>query len=358
VTAAFDGLPEQPEARRLLEAALADPGHAYLLAGPPGSAKRRYAEHFAAALLHSRLERITGGTHPDLFRLEPEGTGILIDQARALRRDLHMRPFEAERRVYLVLDAHLLRDESANALLKSLEEPPAYGVFVLVSDSAERLLPTIISRVQRVGFRRFTTAELASVTGDPVAARAAIGDLGRAEQLAGDEDAAARRRSYLQLARGALTDPGFDPTAAAAEVTAAAGRAGKAAGQALTASQQALLATIDDPKERRAIEKRTEERAKRAARRAELDELREALDTVAWWYRDVLAARLGAEGVVVHSDMAGEASEDARNGAPGELAQALAIVAEARQSFDFNVSPALAVEALFHRLRRVPVAQP
>jgi DNA polymerase-3 subunit delta' len=357
VSEVFDGLPNQPEARRLLEAALADPGHAYLLAGPPGSAKRLYAERFAAALLRSRLERISGGTHPDLFRLEPEGTGILIDQARALRRDLHMRPFEADRRVYLVLDAHLLRDESANALLKSLEEPPDYGVFLLVSDSAERLLPTITSRVQRVAFRRFTTAELEEATGDAVAARAALGDLGRAERLAGDKDAAKRRRAYLQLARAALIDPEFDPASAAAEVTSAAGRAGKAAGQALTKSLEALLVTIDDPKERRALEKRSEERAKRAARRAELDELREALDTVAWWYRDVLAARLGAKGIVVHSEMAGEAEEDARNGAPGQLAQALAIVAEARQSFDFNVSPALAVEALFHRLRRVPVAQ-
>jgi DNA polymerase-3 subunit delta' len=357
VSAVFDGLPLQAQAARLLEAALADPGHAYLLAGPPGSGKRRYAERFAAALLGSRLERITGGTHPDLFPLEPEGTGILVDQARALRRDLHMRPFEASRRVYLILDAHLLRDESANALLKSLEEPPQYGVFILVSDSAEQLLPTVTSRVQRVGFRRFTTAELEAVTGDPVAARAAMGDLGRAERLARDPDAAGRRRGYVALARNALRDPSFDPAQAAGEIAAAANRAGKAAAQELTASQAAMLGTIDDPKERRALEKRTEERAKRAGRRAELDEIREALDTVAWWYRDVLAVRLGAEGVVIHSDMADEAKEDAGNGAPGQLAHALAIVSEARQSFDFNVSPALAVEALFHRLRRVPVAQ-
>jgi len=147
VNAPFEGLPPQSEAQPLLTAALADPGHAYLFSGPAGTGKRRYAEHFAAALLESRLGRIETRAHPDLFVLEAEGGSILIDHARELRRDLHMRPFEADRRVYLILDAHLLRTESANALLKSLEEPPAHAVFVLVSDHAEGMLPTIRSRV-------------------------------------------------------------------------------------------------------------------------------------------------------------------------------------------------------------------
>ncbi len=293
--------------------------------------------------------------------LEPEGTGILIEQApAALRRDLHMRPFEAARRVYLMLDAHLLRDESANALLKSLEEPPAYGVFVLVSDHAERMLPTILcARPDGAASAVSRPPSWQSVTGDPVAARAAIGDLGRAERLAGDEDAAARRRSYLRAGPGALTDPGFDPAAAAAEVTAAAGRAGKAAGQALTASQQALLATSRRPQgaagDREADRgagqtRRPQGRAGRAPRGPGHGRLVvpgrarcEAGRGGGRWYTRTWLARHRRTPATVPL---------------GQLAQALAIVAEARQSFDFNVSPALAVEALFHRLRRVPVAQP
>ena len=139
--------------------------------------------------------RIVSGTHPDLFVLEPAGSMILMEDARRLRRDLHMRPFEAARRVYLILGAHLLRDDSANALLKSLEEPPSYGVFVLVSDHADGMLPTILSRVQLVPFRRFSTAELSEATGTATAARAAMGNLARAEQLAGDVAAAERRRA-------------------------------------------------------------------------------------------------------------------------------------------------------------------
>src|SRR5205085_4116256 len=97
VSGIFDDLPAQPEAQRLLGAALAAPGHAYLLSGPAGIGKRRHAERFAAALLGSRSGRIESRAHPDLFVLEAEGGSILIDAARELRRDLYMRPFEAER---------------------------------------------------------------------------------------------------------------------------------------------------------------------------------------------------------------------------------------------------------------------
>ena len=124
----FDDLPEQPEARRLLTAAVAEgPAHAYLLHGPAGVGKRAAARMFASALLGDE-RRVAAGTHPDLFSLEALGEMIRIDEVRALHRDLHMRPYEAERRVYVIADAHLLNEDAADALLKDLEERPiAYG---------------------------------------------------------------------------------------------------------------------------------------------------------------------------------------------------------------------------------------
>jgi len=104
----FETVPEQHEAKRLLAAALQEgPAHAYLFHGPAGVGKRELARRFAAELLgdHARVER---GTHPDLYLLEPLGEQIRIDDVRELRRDLHMRPFEAERRVYLVFGADSL----------------------------------------------------------------------------------------------------------------------------------------------------------------------------------------------------------------------------------------------------------
>ena len=87
---------------------------------------------------------------PDLYVLEPLGDQIRIDPIRELRRDLHMRPFEADRRVYLVLRAHLMNEDAADALLKDLEEPPPYAVIVLVADELGLLPPTIRSRCQLV----------------------------------------------------------------------------------------------------------------------------------------------------------------------------------------------------------------
>jgi DNA polymerase-3 subunit delta' len=354
---AFQGLPGQPEAQRLLESALAEPGHAYLLSGPPGTGKRRYAERFAAALLGSRLGRIETRAHPDLFVLEAEGGSILIDHARELRRDLHMRPFEGDRRVYLILDAHLLRTESANALLKSLEEPPAYAVFVLVSDHAQRMLPTIRSRVTAIPFRRLSSEELAAHTGDPVAARAAMGDVTRAERLAGDPESAERRRRYLGLARDCLIDPAFNPADAARMITEAASARSAQAQRQVEQEGAAQLDGIEDARQRKAIEKRIEERAKRTARRAQLEEVREAVDVVALWYRDLMAAGLGAEGAVINLDTAGELAQDAKRGSPVDAARAVAIVSEARRSLELNVQPALAVEAMFHRLRLAPAGR-
>ena len=182
----FETVSEQAEAKRLLRAALADaPAHAYLFHGPPGVGKRALATAFAAELLgdSTRVER---RAHPDLYVLEPLGDQIRIDAIRTLRRDLHMRPFEADRRVYLLFGAHQLNEEAADALLKDLEEPPAYAVLVLVADELGPLPETIRSRCQLVRFDargpNETAAELETLGVDAdtalACARLALGDAG------------------------------------------------------------------------------------------------------------------------------------------------------------------------------------
>src|SRR6201998_2527187 len=160
----FEAVSEQHEAKRLLSAALSEgPAHAYLLHGPSGVGKRDLAILFAAELLgdHARVER---RTHPDLYVLEPLGDQIRIDDIRRLRHDLHMRPFEAARRVYLVFGADTMNEDAADALLKDLEEPPPYAVVVLVADDLGPLPETIRSSCQLVSLRRLSeTAVRAAV---------------------------------------------------------------------------------------------------------------------------------------------------------------------------------------------------
>src|SRR5256712_6828409 len=152
----FESFPEQAEAKRLLRAALAEgPAHAYLFHGPAGVGKRTAALAFAAELIGNG-GRVGRRAHPDLYVVEPVGDQIRIDDVRELRRDLHMRPFEAQRRVYLLFSAETMNEDAADALLKDLEEPPPYAVIVLVADDLGPLPETIRSRCQLVPFSRLS----------------------------------------------------------------------------------------------------------------------------------------------------------------------------------------------------------
>jgi DNA polymerase III subunit delta' len=347
----FDSVSEQPEAKRLLRAALSDaPAHAYLFHGPPGVGKRALATAFAAELLGD-ADRVLRGSHPDLYVLEPLGDQIRIDAIRELRRDLHMRPFEADRRVYLIFGADTLNDEAADALLKDLEEPPAYAVIVLVADEVGALPETIRSRCQPVPFQRLSertvreaiTARAPDLPADEATAiaRVAAGRLDRAALLL-DDAAAKRRAERLALARSVYREPEFD-AAAAAEVVVEGTRA--RARQAREAAE-AGLAGLD------LTEREADQRLRRAARGAEREELLAAIEELAAWYRDLVAFSAGAE-TAVHCDHVDELRADASVERIAGAEEAAELAREAWRNFaEFNLNAPLALEALFVRLRR------
>ena len=344
----FETFPEQDEAKRLLRAALGEgPAHAYLFHGPRGVGKRRAALAFAGELL-ADPDRVARNVHPDLYVLEPLGDQIRIDPIRDLRRDLHMRPFEAERRVYLVLRAHLMNEDAADALLKDLEEPPPYAVIVLVADELGLLPPTIRSRCQLVPFRRLSQRAIKAflssrgLHGEPLEAfaRVAAGRLDRAERLL-DPDAGERRASLIQLARSVYLDPQFDAGRASKSVTDIAHELGAKA-RAAAEEQRGVEETARE----------AEQRSRRAGRGAEREEILDALDLLTGWYRDLMVIAAGADGAVLNSDRLAELSADGipERGAAAE--RAAGTVRDVWRSFEFNVQPGLALEALFVRLRR------
>ena len=348
---AFEQVSEQPEAKRLLRAALDDGlAHAYLFHGPPGVGKRRLATAFAAELLGDAA-RVGRGSHPDLYVLEPLGDQIRIDAIRELRHDLHMRPFEADRRVYLIFGAHSMNEEAADALLKDLEEPPSYAVIVLVADELGSLPETIRSRCQLVPFRRLSERTVREwIAGQPgeladdeatAIARVAACRLDRAALLL-DDEASKRRAARLELARSIYLAPEFD-AGAAAEIVVAGSRA-----RAKQARDDAELELggLD------LTEREKEQRLRRAARGAEREELLAALEELAAWYRDVVAFAAGAE-VAVHCDHTDELREDASVERLGGAEEAAELAREAWRNFaEFNVNASLALEALFIQLRR------
>ncbi len=348
----FDAVPEQPEAKRLLAAGLAEgPAHAYLLHGPAGTGKRQAAFAFAAALIGDE-RRVLEGSHPDVYVLEALGEMIRIDEIRELRRDLHMRPFEADRRVYLILNAHLLNADAADALLKDLEEPPPYAVLVLVADELGPLPATIRSRCQLVPFRRLSekavrewiAAEAPGLGPTEVTAlaRVAAGRLDRARRLL-DPDAAERRAALFAVARGAYLDLEFEPADAAAVLLAAA----QARGEQAKEGEEKKLAGRELPA------RELEQRLKRAQRGAEREELLASLEELAAWYRDLVVVAAGAESAVVHADRLEELRADASAERSEDAGRAAETVRQAwRVLEEFNLNPQLALEALFVRLRR------
>ena len=131
--------------------------HFYLISGPAGSGRHTLAQLLAAAILckeHQRpcltcpaCRKILSGSHPDFITVDdPEKKTVPVDLIRSARADMYIRPNEAEHKIYLFPRAQDMGIPGQNALLKILEEPPPYGVFLLLTDNPEKLLPTVRSR--------------------------------------------------------------------------------------------------------------------------------------------------------------------------------------------------------------------
>ncbi|MFN4196511.1 MAG: DNA polymerase III subunit delta' [Caldimicrobium sp.] len=137
--------------------------HAYIFCGPKGVGKNTTAQAFIYHLLCLissedpcgkclSCQKLDKNIHPDIFYIAPELRDIKIDSIRAVERFLRTRPLMAPYKVIIIDNAEKLNPEAGNALLKSLEEPPPYALFLLITEKPFQILPTILSRTQMVRF--------------------------------------------------------------------------------------------------------------------------------------------------------------------------------------------------------------
>jgi DNA polymerase-3 subunit delta' len=310
---------------RLLTRALASGriGGAYVFAGASRLGKKTVAAAFAAALnceaggddacgscgSCGSCRRVADRNHPDVVFVQPDGATLRIAQIRELQRQISLRPHEGRYKVFVVTDAETMRPEAANALLKTLEEPPGAGVLVLTTSSVDALLPTIRSRSQELRFLPVTVE-------DAVAGLATRGvDPERAKMLA------VRSRGRVGVALRALGED--------------------------VAEEEDVPAPIADSSTVAAF---------RLADEWQQDPTR--LDDLLSWYHDLLLLSVDEGAAVEHVDHARTLRFLARRETYASLRAKMRAVMDTSYRLRRNVSAPLALESLALQLAQTPLTSP
>lgn len=301
------GIVGQPSAVAKLRASLANPVHAYLFAGPPGSTKLEAARAFAAELIdpggtnEGRDHRLVlAGEHPDVREVTRVGPAISSEQADEIIRLAAMSPREGARKVLILEEFHLLRAEAAAKLLKTIEEPSPSTVFIVLADQVPMELVTIASRCVRIDFRPVPEEDIREALlaeGVPTdqaarAAAAAGGNLNRARVLASDPDLSKRREWFASLSTR-LDGSGRTVVALVDELNALIEAAAAPLAARHADEIAALEARVAATGERGSGRTQMVERHRRELRRHRTDELRSGLGVLAASYRDALVAGAG-----------------------------------------------------------------
>ena len=325
----------------------------YLFAGPESVGKTATAIEFAKALNCKtplpdgdacdkcvNCSRITEGMHPDFSRIFPDGENTRMWQfwtrpghPPGALENLSYPPVAGRTRFYLIEKGETLNDESANSILKALEEPPRYAQFVLCAPSPNAVLPTILSRCQVV---RFRAAPVATIAEGLVARRSlppgearllaayAQGAVGRALRLADTPELRESREVLLNLAEKIAVSPPVGAFRLAEELRNAA----------------------KPPKAKKSDEADTD-----AADRTARGDLNRALDTLGAWHADMLAVTLrGGDAPVVHEDRRGALIKCAARYRPEQIAENMETLFTFRRHLARNANTQLATEVLLTKL--------
>jgi len=298
----WDTVVGQPRVAADLAAAAVNPVHAYLLVGMPGAGARAASTAFAAALVCAQggcgscrdCELALQGEHPDIEVVEPDKTLFSVDAARELAGRAALSPAEGKRRVLVLTEFHRV-EKAAPALLKTIEEPPATTVFVVLADQVHDDLVTIASRCVRIDVPPMRQDSIvAALVADGVdheraetVATAALGDLDRARVLL-EDDALAQRRAAWWGVPDRLDGTGAAVATIVDEVRDLVSRSLGAVEAVHARELTELEAWVKEHGERGSGRRKLAERQRQEARRHRTEELRFGLATLSARYRDAV----------------------------------------------------------------------
>lgn len=370
--------------RRAVAGGLHAMTHAWLVTGPPGSGRSNAARAFAAALQCPAggcgrcrdCRSALSGAHPDVTLVRTEKLSIGVDEVRDLVRKAAMSPTMGRYQVIVVEDADRITTQGADALLKSIEEPPARTVWILCAPTADDVIVTIRSRCRQVGMRTPADADVVRLLVgrdgvDPAmaeyAARAAQGHIGRAKALARSEEARAALRRVLQVP-SRLTGLGAALSIAAELVDDAAAEAKKVTDELDDRERRELQEALGygtkgaRPRSAASALRSLTDQQTARAKRLRRDALDRSLTGLTTWYRDVLSVQTGAVDPcspagermrapdLINTDMREQVRAAADASAPERTLACIDAILACREALGHNVGELLAVEAMLVQL--------
>lgn len=344
--------------------------HAYLFVGAPGSGKTEAARALGKCVVCpnggdntcNECARVEHGTHPDVHLLSPgSAVGYLAAQVRDLIADAQLAPVRAAAKVYILTRADLLRGTAANALLKTLEEPPEGVIFILIARSADAVMPTIASRCQQVPFRTLSSdaalQALQAATGvDAESARIAL-SVAATPEAAREFLASPERQRVRRLVVQALLDiydaDSWDVLVAAREIVEAA----KKPLAEFEETQKALAKQNADYLTQGAM-KQLESANKRELSARERSGMMEALSATESLLRDALLRSEGVCERIVNTDAARLVERIAASTDTHGVLVALEATFRAADAIAHNVTPQLAFEAMLLSIKEALTCPP
>lgn len=321
----------QPQAVKLLQRAIKKKklAHAYLFTGAEGVGKTSCGIALAQALNCEEssgegcgkcpfCRRISKFNSPDFTKIEPGGPSITIpiSEIRRLRREIHLEPVEGKYKIFLLSNADRMNEESSNALLKVLEEPPEKSVLILSTSHPNMLLPTILSRCHVVLFRRLKPEEVAAVLREKTlvedvrfkfAINLSGGSPGKALSLL-DEGLEERDKIISWLQKGEIND----------------------INNILTMAEKKTSGPGTNSPEQK-------------------EKLITFLETVLSWYRDLFMAAVGNH-QFINEDYAGELGKTGCLFSVRKAKESLRLILQALRHVELNANPRLILEVLFLNL--------